>query len=77
MKSTSVGHNEKIGDHAAGVIIIEEAGGVVTDTGGRPLDFSKGMYLEWIDRGIVACAGPKLHANIIAAIDASSSSSCL
>ncbi|KAM7525131.1 hypothetical protein LguiA_015033 [Lonicera macranthoides] len=77
MKFERAGHKEKIRDHAAGSIIIQEAGGVVTDARGRPLDFSKGVYLERIDRGIVACAGAKLHANIITAIDDSWSSSCL
>ncbi|MCD9645276.1 hypothetical protein HAX54_034102 [Datura stramonium] len=57
MKFARAGYKEKIWDHAAGVLIIEEAGGVVTDAGGRPLDFSKGEYLEGLDRGIIACAG--------------------
>ncbi|MCD7467685.1 hypothetical protein HAX54_005250 [Datura stramonium] len=54
MKFARAGYKEKIWDHAAGVLIIEEAGGVVTDAGGRPLDFSKGEYLEGLDRGIIA-----------------------
>lgn len=77
MKFARAGHKEKIRDHAAGSIIIQEAGGVITDARGCPLDFSKGVYLERIDRGIIACAGAKLHANIITAIDDSWSSSCL
>lgn len=77
MKFARAGYKEKIWDHAAGVVIIEEAGGVVTDAGGRPLDFSKGMYLEGLDRGIIACAGAKLHDKIIKAVDASWNSSSL
>ena len=77
MKFARAGYKEKIWDHAAGVIIIEEAGGVVTDARGRPLDFSKGINLEGIDRGIVACAGATLHEKIIDAVDASWASSCL
>lgn len=77
MKFARAGYKEKIWDHAAGVIIIQEAGGVVTDAGGRPLDFSKGMYLEGLDRGIIACAGAKLHEKIIRAVDASWNSSSL
>ncbi|KAA8519854.1 hypothetical protein F0562_014056 [Nyssa sinensis] len=77
MKFARAGYKEKIWDHAAGVVIIQEAGGVVTDAGGHPLDFSKGTYLEGLDRGIIACAGAKLHNKITRAIDASWSSSCL
>ncbi|KAJ8761464.1 hypothetical protein K2173_001597 [Erythroxylum novogranatense] len=77
MKFARAGYKEKIWDHAAGVIIIEEAGGVVTDAGGQPLDFSRGVYLEGLDRGIIACAGAKLHDKIIKAVDASWNSSSL
>ncbi|ESW20219.1 hypothetical protein PHAVU_006G190400 [Phaseolus vulgaris] len=77
MKFARAGYKEKIWDHAAGVIIIEEAGGMVTDAGGLPLDFSKGLYLEGLDRGIVACSGATLHAKIIEAVDASWGSSSL
>ncbi|XP_054800283.1 PAP-specific phosphatase HAL2-like [Prosopis cineraria] len=77
MKFPRSGYKEKIWDHAAGVVIIQEAGGVVTDARGRPLDFSKGAFLEGLDRGIVACAGASLHEKIIDAVDASWGSSCL
>ncbi|KAE9599299.1 hypothetical protein Lal_00044126 [Lupinus albus] len=77
MKFARAGYKEKIWDHAAGVIIIQEAGGVVTDAGGRPLDFSKGLYLKGLDRGIVACSGATLHGKIIDAVDASWGSSSL
>ncbi|PNX94058.1 PAP-specific phosphatase hal2-like protein [Trifolium pratense] len=77
MKFARAGYKEKIWDHAAGVIIIQEAGGVVTDAGGYPLDFSKGLYLEGLDRGIIACSGASLHGKIIEAVDASWGSSSL
>ncbi|TXG47319.1 hypothetical protein EZV62_026613 [Acer yangbiense] len=77
MKFAKAGYKEKIWDHAAGVVIIQEAGGVVTDAGGSPLDFSKGLYLEGLDRGVIACAGAKLHEKIIGAVDASWNSSSL
>nr|GEU77890.1 PAP-specific phosphatase HAL2-like [Tanacetum cinerariifolium] len=77
MKFAKAGYKEKVWDHAAGVVIVEEAGGVVTDAGGRPLDFSKGVYLEGLDRGIVACSGVKLHEKIIGAVYASWDSSHL
>ncbi|KAJ4911334.1 PAP-specific phosphatase HAL2-like [Raphanus sativus] len=64
MKFAQSSYKEKIWDHAAGVVIVEEAGGVVTDAGGRNLDFSKGVYLEGLDRGIIACSGQHQRANV-------------
>uniref|UniRef100_A0A803MH76 3'(2'),5'-bisphosphate nucleotidase n=1 Tax=Chenopodium quinoa TaxID=63459 RepID=A0A803MH76_CHEQI len=71
MRFATAGYKEKIWDHAAGVLIVQEAGGVVTDAGGRPLDFSRGVYLEGLDRGIIACSGAVLHEKIIGAVDTS------
>ncbi len=59
-------YEEKIWDHAAGVIIVEEAGGVVTDARGEPLDFTQGRTLRK-NKGVVATNG-HLHADVIAAI---------
>mgnify|MGYP003472513371 CR=1 FL=1 len=39
---TKKDYREKIWDHAAGMIIVEEAGGKVTDVRGHPLDFAHG-----------------------------------
>ncbi len=49
-------YREKVWDHAAGALIVEEAGGTVTDLEGKPLDFSKGTHLaaNW---GILATSG--------------------
>ncbi len=47
---------EKIWDHAAGFIIVTEAGGRVTDIDGRPLNFTLGRTLE-ANRGILAGNG--------------------
>ncbi|KAL3683119.1 hypothetical protein R1sor_001141 [Riccia sorocarpa] len=77
MKFAKAGYREKIWDHAAGVLIVQEAGGVVTDAGGKPLDFSRGRYLENLDRGIIACAGNALHDKLLKAVDASWNSSKL
>ena len=49
-------YKEKIWDQAAGSLIVQEAGGRVTDLDGRPLDFRTGRTL--IDnRGVVATNG--------------------
>jgi 3'(2'), 5'-bisphosphate nucleotidase len=49
-------YREKIWDHAAGSIIVEEAGGKVSDLSGKPLDFRKGRTLE-NNRGVLATNG--------------------
>ncbi len=54
MKFAHGGYREKVWDHAAGILLVEEAGGVVTDAGGKPLDFSRGRFLDGLDRGIIA-----------------------
>jgi hypothetical protein len=46
---------EKIWDHCAGFVIVEEAGGCVTDAGGKRLDFSQGRYLK-LDRCVAISA---------------------
>eukprot|EP00850_Spirogloea_muscicola_P003255 SM000013S26424 [mRNA] locus=s13:294343:297349:+ [translate_table: standard] len=77
MKFARAGYKEKIWDHAAGVLIVQEAGGIVTDAGGRHLDFSEGRYLDRLDRGIIACGSMKLHASLTSAVEASWDSSRL
>jgi len=59
-------YRERIWDHAAGALIIEEAGGRVTDILGSDLDFGQGRRLEK-NRGIVASNG-YVHAAILEAI---------
>ena len=51
------GYQENIWDHAAGALIVNEAGGRVTDTLGRELDFSRGAKLDASVTGIVASNG--------------------
>jgi 3'(2'), 5'-bisphosphate nucleotidase len=46
-------YQEKIWDHAAGVVIVQEAGGEVTDAWGKPLDFGIGRTLKE-NKGVVA-----------------------
>ena len=56
-------YKEKIWDQAAGSLIVEEAGGRITDLHGNPLDFSAGRALEH-NRGVLATNGP-LHERIV------------
>lgn len=53
-------YRENVWDHAAGVIVCEEAGGRVTDMDGKPLDFTKGAKLEG-NRGVLGTAGGRVH----------------
>lgn len=59
-------YREKIWDHAAGVLIVNEAGGRVTDLNGNLLDFSLGERLEQ-NQGILATNG-HLHDALLQAI---------
>ena len=59
-------YEEKIWDHAAGSIIVTEAGGTVTDIHGRALDFSLGRTLS-ANKGIVATNG-RFHDKVISAV---------
>jgi 3'(2'), 5'-bisphosphate nucleotidase len=54
---TSKTYREKIWDHAAGMIVVEEAGGRVTDARGNTLDFGHGRMLHE-NAGIIATNGP-------------------
>lgn len=62
------GYREKIWDHAAGCVIVEEAGGRVTDLHGRPLDFGRGRDLGETG-GIVVTSGA-IHDAVLAAAQA-------
>ena len=61
-------YREKIWDQAAGSIVIEEAGGRVSDLDGMPLDFTRGRTLA-ANRGVCATNG-FLHDRTLAAIKA-------
>ena len=56
-------YQEKIWDHAAGDLIVREAGGEVTDTEGKRLDFSQGRTLKE-NKGVIA-APKSVHAEVI------------
>jgi 3'(2'), 5'-bisphosphate nucleotidase len=59
-------YREKIWDHAAGKLVVEEAGGRVTDVDGQALNFRTGRTLT-VNRGVVATCGP-IHDEVIDAI---------
>ena len=63
---TRPGYQEKIWDHGAGVIVIEEAGGRVSDIFGRELDFSLGRTLA-NNKGVVVTSGG-LHEDVVRAV---------
>ncbi|KAK6922805.1 Inositol monophosphatase-like, partial [Dillenia turbinata] len=63
------GYREKIWDHAAGYIVVTEAGGVASDAAGKPLDFSKGRYLD-VDTGIIV-TNHKLMPSLLKAVQES------
>ena len=63
---TKKAYVEKIWDHAAGCILVEEAGGKVTDLAGAPLDFSHGKTLVK-NKGVIATNG-KLHQVVLEAV---------
>jgi len=63
---TRADYVEKIWDHGAGSIVVEEAGGTVTDVTGEPLDFSLGRTLA-NNRGIIATNG-RFHDEVVSAV---------
>jgi 3'(2'), 5'-bisphosphate nucleotidase len=60
---TSKTYQEKIWDHAAGDLIVREAGGQVTDTKGQRLDFGVGRTLASNSGVIAAPAG--VHGQVL------------
>ncbi|MBW8012466.1 MAG: 3'(2'),5'-bisphosphate nucleotidase [Chloroflexi bacterium] len=59
-------YREKIWDQAAGSLVVEEAGGKVSDLDGKPLDFTTGRTLAQ-NRGVLA-SNLRLHDAALAAI---------
>lgn len=60
-------YREKIWDHAAGVLVVQEAGGRVTDMFGNPLDFAKSARLE-NNRGVIVSNGA-VHDDVLKALN--------
>jgi len=61
-------YREKVWDHAAGSLVVTEAGGRVSDLDGADLDFSKGRLLG-NGRGIV-CTNGAIHDRVLEACHA-------
>jgi 3'(2'), 5'-bisphosphate nucleotidase len=66
ISSSRPDYRERIWDQAAGSIVVEEAGGRVSDLDGKPLDFSRGRGLER-NRGVLATNG-HLHDALLAGL---------
>ena len=64
---TRKGYEEKIWDHAGGVLVVEEAGGTVTDIHGVPPEFQHGATLAK-NQGMVVTNG-KFHDEVIGAVE--------
>lgn len=63
---TRADYEEQIWDHAGGVLLVEEAGGRVTDVTGKPLEFVHGRTLKH-NRGVVV-SNKLLHDAVLQAI---------
>ncbi|KAK4201095.1 3',5'-bisphosphate nucleotidase [Triangularia verruculosa] len=63
---TSKTYQEKIWDHAAGDLIVREAGGQVTDTKGNRLDFGVGRTLA-TNSGVIA-APKAVHSQVLSVV---------
>lgn len=66
LSPTQPDYREKIWDQAAGALIIEEAGGTITDLAGKPFDFRAGRLLSG-NRGVLATNG-RLHPAFLQAL---------
>lgn len=67
LSSRQPDYKEKVWDQAAGAIVVEEAGGRISDLHGRDLDFTLGRTLA-ANRGVLASNG-HLHAAALAALE--------
>lgn len=61
------GYVEWIWDHAAGNVVVEEAGGTMTDVEGNAIDFSLGPQLSPDVAGVLASNGGVFHSALVEA----------
>lgn len=66
LSASQPNYREKIWDQAAGSLVLEEAGGRITDLDGKPLDFTSGRSLR-NNRGILA-SNRSLHEAALGAL---------
>lgn len=62
----SATYEEKIWDHSSGSLLVQEAGGTVSDMHGKPLDFAAGRTLK-NNKGVIV-AHRQHHAAVIDAV---------
>ena len=67
MRLPKPGYLEWIWDHAAGHVVITEAGGKMTDTNGDEVDFSLGAKMSDKVKGVLASNGGIFHDALVAA----------
>jgi len=60
-------YREKIWDQAAGALVLEEAGGRITDLDGKPLEFTSRVLVN--NRGVLASNG-HLHEALLKSLAA-------
>lgn len=65
---TRADYIERIWDHAAGSLVVSEAGGTVSDAAGNPLDFTRGSGLDK-NRGVIV-TNARLHERVLEALRA-------
>jgi 3'(2'), 5'-bisphosphate nucleotidase len=61
--SASFGHN-LCWDHAPGTLIVQEAGGIVTDMNGKEYDFTLGERMSG-NIGVLASSSVELHKKAV------------
>lgn len=61
------GYVEWIWDHAAGKVVIEAAGGCMTDVYGNDIDFSLGAQMDVSVKGVLASSGGVYHEALVRA----------
>jgi 3'(2'), 5'-bisphosphate nucleotidase len=59
------GYQEWIWDVAPGIVVLEEAGGRVTDTDGNPIDCSLGSKLPMSVRGVLGASDKQIHVALV------------